>query len=220
MLDVGCGLGRQSAEMIHRGYRVVGTDISSGLLSYAAAAAVPVAAADALRLPFADETFDTVYTIGVLHHLGGPPEQQAACQEIARVLRPGGRFLIHESNPRNPLFRFYVGYVFPLLKTIDEGTECWIDPRDLNRMSRFNLLGVQYFTFLPDFIPRAFLRPLLGLQRMLEASPLRPYSVHYFGELQKVFRSPPGGTTSSLKDGLVENGTRGEQAPSLRGIPG
>jgi uncharacterized membrane protein YbhN (UPF0104 family) len=106
VLDLGCGLGRQSQEMIRRGYRVTGIDFSERLLRYAAKNGVPVAAGDALRLPFADDSFDTVYTIGVLHHLQGPNEQRAACREVQRILKPGGRFLVHESNPRNPLFRF------------------------------------------------------------------------------------------------------------------
>lgn len=185
MLDLGCGLGRQSTEMIRRGYKVTGIDYSPSLLRQADAAGVPVAAADALRLPFEAETFDLVYTIGVLHHLKDAETQASACREVARVLKPGGRFLIHESNPRNPLFRFYMGYMFPLLKKIDEGTELWIHPRAWTQVKGFTLVDLRYFTFLPDFVPRGLMGPLLALERRLEASSLRSYSVHYFAVLEK-----------------------------------
>ena len=184
VLDLGCGLGRQSAEMARRGHRVIGVDASHGLLRFARSAGVPVAAANAVRLPFADGTFSVVYTIGVLHHLDSPNMQLRACNEVARVLKPGGRFLIHESNIRNPLFRLYVSYVFPLLKSIDEGTEIWIHPSVWKTIRGFRLIKLTYFTFLPDFVPRVALRPMLALQRRLESSWLRPYSAHYLAVLE------------------------------------
>jgi ubiquinone/menaquinone biosynthesis C-methylase UbiE/uncharacterized membrane protein YbhN (UPF0104 family) len=185
MLDLGCGLGRQSGEMIRRGYKVTGVDLSERLLRYAVEAGVPVLSGDALRLPFADETFDVVYTIGVLHHLPDWNAQLAACAETHRVLKPGGRFLIHETNPRNPLFRFYMGYVFPLLKSIDEGTEVWIPPRLWKNVSGFTVQDVRYFTFLPDFVPRVLMGPLAALEKRLESSRLRSQSVHYLAVLEK-----------------------------------
>jgi len=201
MLDLGCGLGRQSQEMIRRGYRVTGVDISERLLRHAAAAGVPVASGDVLRLPFADETFDVVYTIGVLHHLPNGESQREACKEARRILKRGGQFLVHESNPRNPLFRFYMGYVFPLLKSIDEGTELWIHPRTWNSVSGFAVRDVRYFTFLPDFVPRALMRPLGALEKRLESSRLRSHSVHYLAVLEKVdgpaLSSPATGTPPS-----------------------
>jgi len=130
-------------------------------------------------LPLRDNTLDFVYTIGVLHHLAGSEEQQAAAAEVARVLKPGGLWIIHETNPRNPLFRFYMSYLFPILKTIDMGTEFWIDPHHWTAVPGLKLAAIQYFTFLPDFLPRSLIRPFLALERRLESSSLRSYSVHY-----------------------------------------
>jgi SAM-dependent methyltransferase/uncharacterized membrane protein YbhN (UPF0104 family) len=185
ILDLGCGLGRQSQEMIRRGYRVAGVDISPGLLQHARERGVQVACGDARLLPFASATFDVVYTIGVLHHLPGIEAQLVASAEVERVLKPGGLFLVHETNPRNPLFRFYMGYVFPLLKTIDEGTESWIHPRIWKDVRGFTLRRLRYFTFVPDFVPRALMRPLVALEKRLESGPIQSLAVHYLAVLEK-----------------------------------
>ncbi len=142
-------------------------------------------AGSALRLPFPDESFDFVYSIGVLHHLPSPPDQDAAVREVARILKPGGRLLVHESNPRNPLFRFYMGYVFPILRSIDEGTEHWIHPQRWEAADGLRVESISYFTFLPDFIPSAVMGFFVGLEKRLERSRFRRYSVHYLAALQK-----------------------------------
>ena len=184
-LDLGCGLGRQCLEMSRLGYRVVGVDVSHHLVHQARRAGVAAVTADALHLPFDEASFDFVYTIGVLHHIPGQAIQAAAYQEARRILKPGGVFIVHETNPHNPLFRLYMGYIFPILKSIDEGTEWWIDPQTWRQCPGLQLTRLHYFTFLPDFTPRWLMRPLLVLERMLEQSPLRTYSVHYVAVLQR-----------------------------------
>lgn len=189
-LDLGCGLGRQCVEMARRGYRVVGVDASRGLLREAARDGASVVNGSALALPFPDAAFDFVYAVGVLHHLPDPESQTAACREVARVLKPGGRFIVHETNTRNPLFRFYMGYVFPILKTIDEGTERWIEPRRWESAAPLRLAELRYFTFLPDWIPSRLLPAFLALERRLESSWLRPYAVHYMAVLKREPAAP------------------------------
>ena len=184
-LDLGCGLGKQCLTMGRRGYRVVGIDSAVKLISTACRTGATVVNGDAMRLPFHDGILDFVYTIGVLHHLDGAERQRASCNEVMRVLKPDGLFLIHETNPRNPLFRFYMGYVFPLVKSIDTGTEWWINPRLWDRIHGFTLVDVKYFTFLPDFIPRSLLRSLAPVERRLESTPIREYSAHYMAILRK-----------------------------------
>ena len=103
-----------------------------------------------------------------------------------RVLKPGGRFLLHEMNVENALFRGYVSYVFPLLKSIDEGTELWIRPKHLPeiRGGRWQR-EIRYFTFLPEFLPNVVLHAARPFERRLEASPLRAYSAHYMATLTR-----------------------------------
>jgi len=184
-VDLGCGLGDQARALRERGYAVVGVDPSGALLG-AGGGGLPLARASALALPLRDASLDFAYAVGVWHHLGGAEGEAAALREAARVLVPGGRLLIHETNPRNPFYRLYMGYVFPILKSIDEGVERWVDPGSWEAAEGFALREVRYFTFLPDFVPRWLLRWLAPLEARLEASGLRGYSVHYFAVLERV----------------------------------
>ncbi len=184
-LDLGCGLGLQGQAMGKLGYRIVGIDPSLELLRHGRREGLTTAVGDALALPFADESLRFVYAVGVLHHLGGRAAQEAACREIARVLAPGGVLVVQETNTRNPLFRFYMGYVFPILSRIDEGTEHWIEPDRWARIDSLELVNLHYFTFLPDFIPQAWMPPFLALQDRLEKGRWKPYSVHYQAVLRK-----------------------------------
>ena len=70
--------------------------------------------------------------------------------------------------------------------SIDIGTERWIEPERLENLNGLELLNVQYFTFLPDYLPKFLMRPFLLMERALEAGWLRRYTVHYMATLQKV----------------------------------
>ena len=99
VLDIGCGYGRHSFEVIRRGGRVVALDLSDTELKdvlamfRAFADEAPggshggVVNATALSLPFPDGTFDHVIASEVLEHI---PLDTDAMAEIARVVRPGG----------------------------------------------------------------------------------------------------------------------------------
>jgi hypothetical protein len=82
-------------------------------------------------------------------------------------------------NVRNPLFRFYLGYVFPILKGIEEGTEYYLDPRSMDGTPGLRLRAVRYFTFVPDFVPARLLRLLARIEHRLERSGLAPYAAHF-----------------------------------------
>jgi SAM-dependent methyltransferase len=185
-LDLGCGLGFQAAALRACGYPVVGLDPAQKLLRRATERGVPAFSADALSLPLPDESLDFVYTVGVLHHLPGYASQGAASREVWRVLKPGGLFLVLETNPRNPLFRLYMSYLFPLVRSIDEGIELWIDPDQWAGAQGFALEPVRYFTFLPDFLPKWLLRAALPLEQAIERTRLRRYSVHYLAVLRRL----------------------------------
>jgi SAM-dependent methyltransferase len=146
---------------------------------------------DVASLPLANSSLDFAYSINVFHHLSGPAQQARAFAEVARVLRPGGVFFLHEMNVRNPLFRFYLNYVFPLLRGIDEGTENWLLPDRLPFPPELALTRVEYFTFLPDFLPLPLLRVLSSLEARLESGSLARFGAHYMA----VFTKRPNSTS-------------------------
>jgi ubiquinone/menaquinone biosynthesis C-methylase UbiE len=95
VLDVGCGNGRYLAALARRGHagRVLGADLSPGMLAIARAVAprAAVAVADAARLPLADAVTDVVLAPHMLYHV---PDRAAAVAEFRRVTRPGGQVLV------------------------------------------------------------------------------------------------------------------------------
>jgi SAM-dependent methyltransferase/uncharacterized membrane protein YbhN (UPF0104 family) len=187
-LDAGCGQGWYVRRMRELGFEVDGIDASAGQVALAGKHVGPmgrVRVGSVLNVPVPPASYDFVYTINVLHHLASVDEQRRAFAELLRILRPGGLLFVHEINTRNVLFRFYMGYVFPSLNCIDEGVERWLLPHRLAMYTDAPLVDVRYFTFLPDFLPQAFVRLLAPLERLLESSPLSPYSAHYMAVLRK-----------------------------------
>jgi 2-polyprenyl-3-methyl-5-hydroxy-6-metoxy-1,4-benzoquinol methylase len=111
LLDVGCNWGRWSIAAARAGYRTTGIDPSFEAIDAAVRIArrlgvdAEYAVADARRLPFADRSFDVVFSYGVLQHF--PKEEVLlAVREIARVLKPGGRSWVQMANAFGLLNRY------------------------------------------------------------------------------------------------------------------
>jgi len=109
VLDLGCGDGN-SVKYFSKYFpqsEFVGTDVSEASIEEARAKMVPRASFvpyNGETLPFADDSFDVVFTSMVFHHVnfdlhGG------LLTEIYRILKKGGRFYIFEHNPLNPVTR-------------------------------------------------------------------------------------------------------------------
>jgi SAM-dependent methyltransferase len=106
VLDVGCGMGRFAEIATRWGARVVGIDLS---------AAAEVAAknladrefvalqSDVFALPFAPETFDLIYSMGVLHHT---PDCEKAFKSLPQYLKPGGTIAVWLYSGYNKWYRF------------------------------------------------------------------------------------------------------------------
>jgi len=187
-LDVGCGQGWYVARMREIGFDVHGIDQSPAQIAIARRHVDDpsvIAEGSVLAIAEPDASFDFVYTINVLHHLPSAVEQRAAFAELLRVVRPGGLLFVHEINTRNPLFRFYMGYVFPSLNCIDEGIERWLLPHRLYEYTDAPVVRDEYFTFLPEFVPAAVLRTFRPIESALERSAFRVFSAHYMAVLRK-----------------------------------
>ena len=93
VLEIGVGMGADYLEWLKAGAQATGIDISGISLERArrrceSAGFLPdLRVADAEHLPFADESFDVVYSYGVMHH---SPDTERCLQEARRVLKPGG----------------------------------------------------------------------------------------------------------------------------------
>ncbi|WP_409185373.1 class I SAM-dependent methyltransferase [Amycolatopsis sp. VS8301801F10] len=88
-LEIGCGTGVHADLVRELGWTPLGVDLSGGMLRHASAR-LPIARADAARLPVRDRSVDAV--VSVLVHTD-MPEYFAVLREVARVLRPGGVFV-------------------------------------------------------------------------------------------------------------------------------
>ena len=107
VLEVGIGTGLIALGLTELGHRVFGADVSEPMVRKARTRiGSRVVVADARALPLTDESFDQAYSVWVLHVVGDIP---AVLREVARVLRPGGRYLVvpaaSSEEPADPIGR-------------------------------------------------------------------------------------------------------------------
>jgi SAM-dependent methyltransferase len=91
-LEIGSADGMAACALAEQGRRVIAIDVDTSRTDpRALAAGVDVRTMDASRLDLADESVDLAYSYNVFEHLSDPA---ATFAELARVLRPGGRFVL------------------------------------------------------------------------------------------------------------------------------
>lgn len=109
VLELGCGAAAGSRYVARAGAALaVGLDLSTGMLRHAAAGnqrtgvRVPLVQADALALPFQTDSFDLVFTaFGAIPFVA---DSATVMREVARVLRPGGRWVFSVTHPIRWIF--------------------------------------------------------------------------------------------------------------------
>jgi demethylmenaquinone methyltransferase/2-methoxy-6-polyprenyl-1,4-benzoquinol methylase len=146
VLDLAAGTGASSVAIGATGAMVVACDFSQGMLAVGRQRHrdLPMVAGDALRLPFADDSFEAVTISFGLRNVA---DVDLALRELARVAKPGARLAVLETSAplRQPLragHRFYVERVMPRLarlassnseayRYLAESVETWPEPAEL-----------------------------------------------------------------------------------------
>jgi ubiquinone/menaquinone biosynthesis C-methylase UbiE len=121
VLDLACGHGRHTARLARRGFAVTGLDVSASSLALAREnePAASYVEADMRELPLEDGSFDAVINLfTAFGYFEDESDDQRVLHEVARVLAPGGSFLIDTINPPG-LFGRYRGRHWDRL---DDGT--------------------------------------------------------------------------------------------------
>jgi demethylmenaquinone methyltransferase/2-methoxy-6-polyprenyl-1,4-benzoquinol methylase len=117
VLDLAAGTATSSAALAKSGALVVGCDFSLGMLKVGRGRGVDLVAGDALRLPFADASFDAVT---IAFGLRNTADVQVTLAEMRRVTKPGGRIVVCEfSHPTwSPFRTAYVNYLMRALPSV------------------------------------------------------------------------------------------------------
>jgi ubiquinone/menaquinone biosynthesis C-methylase UbiE len=171
-LDVGCGTGALAIRLAEAGYELAGVDPSEGMLRVLEerTSSVRAVKGSGSSLPFADDSFDLVLSVAVMHHIAAPEGVRRTLAEMVRVARPGGRVLVWDHNPRNPYWRLLMARV-----PQDTGEERLVGVHELVRDledAGAKPLMVTQLGMVPDFTPRALIGAAAAAERAAEGTPL------------------------------------------------
>jgi SAM-dependent methyltransferase len=195
VLELGCGGGSLSVELLRRGARLTAIDVSPAMVELARSraegldATFLVAPAEATSLPA--QSFDLAVGKWVLHHVDVP----AAAAELRRVLRPGGRAAFFENQDRNPLLRAARGRLWGARRLHWVGTpdERPLGPADFAELRRtlgrveLSYPSFYFFEALSRALGHRLHRPLRGLDRLVwrRLPAARPWSWHVLIVLER-----------------------------------
>lgn len=97
LLEIGSGKGRLLQHLCARGYDAHGVEAREDMIAESRRlyGTLPLHSVSGPALPFADATFDVVLSFDVFEHI---PDSDAHLREVARVLTPGGEYLLQTPN--------------------------------------------------------------------------------------------------------------------------
>ena len=153
-----------------RGARAYGVDISEPTVRQAQSAFPPgalrAAVGDVRAIPFGDNSFDAIYSMGTIEHFA---ETQDAIGEMARVLKPGGRAIIGVPNRHDPFLRpafatllQWVGlYAYGLEKSYSRRTlRAMVEHAGLTVVAETAILFIPGWLRMADLACHSWCRPL------------------------------------------------------------
>jgi 2-polyprenyl-3-methyl-5-hydroxy-6-metoxy-1,4-benzoquinol methylase len=219
VLDAGCGAGRFAEIALSLGARLTAIDYSSAVEATAANLlpneSLQVVQADIFRLPFAEGSFDVIYSLGVLQHT---PDPRRAIHALIPLLAPGGVLVVD-------IYRRPLGG--------------WLDPKYWLRLITTRMDQQRLFTLIERTTPamlrasRALSRiPLIGkyARRIVPVAnyegiyPLSEQQLHEWAVLDTFDWFGPRydlpQTASTLRRWLEEGGLVNIEVASVRGLTG
>lgn len=172
IVDVGCGTGVLSGELIKSGLSVIGTDDSGAMLKASTVSPRPLFVQGlATRLPFRDASLDGAVTVATLHHLMTREAVAATIRDMVRITRSGGQVVLWDHNPLNP-------YWPVLMRRLpqDAGGYRLVSLSEILQTARtvpsVNRIEVVRTGLIPDFLPRPWLPAAARVERWLERLPV------------------------------------------------
>lgn len=170
-LDVGCGTGLLAERLADAGYEVSGVDPSEGMLAVLRARRpeIRVQPASGADLPFADDTFDVVFSVAVMHHIAKAEAVRRTLAEMLRVAKPRGRVIVWDHNPLNPYWRLLMRRV-----PQDTGEERLIGQEELLsglKGAGGHIVAATRLGMMPDFTPRSAVALAARAERLAERTP-------------------------------------------------
>lgn len=171
LLEIGCGIGKNSILWTKYGADVVGIDISSqGIASAKKMAAAKKLDAEFFEmnaevLNFNDDSFDIVSGSSVLHHL----DIEKACSEVSRVLKKEGHAIFSEPLGHNFIINLYRRFS-PEIRTEDEHPLLMSDMKKIKKQfGKVESKFFHIFTILAIPFRRCrFFNPLLNMLNLLD----------------------------------------------------
>jgi exosortase/archaeosortase family protein len=156
------------------GAEVFGIDVSEPTLRQAhegfASGALKAARADVRRLPFADASFDVIYSMGTIEHFD---ESGDAVAEMARVLKPGGQVILGVPNRLDPFLRPVLVWILWVLGHYGYGFEKSYSRRALRRMlhrAGLTVIDESGILFIPGWLRMADLATHTRAPRLAPAT--------------------------------------------------
>ena len=175
VLELGCGTGYFTREIVKTGALVTAIDISPDLLAVAQRDinndTVSFCLENAYQMTFPENSFDYVIGSSVLHHL----DIEKAIAEIYRVLKPNGSIAFTEPNMMNPQIALQKNIPWLKRKLGDSPDETaffrWQIIRLLEKYN-FKKIEVIPFDFLHPAIPSGLIKPVSATGNFIEKIPL------------------------------------------------
>jgi exopolysaccharide biosynthesis WecB/TagA/CpsF family protein len=197
VLDLGCGNGCYTAELMRRSANVLGVDLQMPHLK-AFREAIPRLQAAGENLPFASESFDAVTMIEVLEHTECDSQ---VLNECFRVLKPGGFLVLFVPNKCYPfeshpchIGEFSLGINIPMISWLPDSVRKRLcDARvysrrkliSMARLAGFQTRGIGYIFPPLDSLRLPFKKVYRQLAFWLERSPLARFGVSIHAVFQK-----------------------------------